>query len=163
MAVRACRPTDQERTRKLIAGEVICTKCEYPVGHPHCYHLSGQYIWDQLTAPVDNPTLLPVLNEVWGIAYPIEPPKGSHFHGRWVKPKGEDENYHYTSDTGLELHIRKNDYSGYHYTIHYENSPGHSYLGHLGDIVSRHTKRTREVNRQIRGRSTYTRPMDLPI
>jgi len=157
------RPTEQKRVFKRISGEVICNECNRPVGHPHCL-LTDQQIWELLARETHVGDLGDKRAEKWGTSFPIQPPAIPGFHGeRWVKSKGEDANYHYVAETGWELHVRKNDSSGYSYTIHYEISPDHSAVGHFGDVVLGYKKQSREQNRRIMGRSSYAEPVDFYI
>lgn len=163
MSLSPRRPSNQQRALKRIKGEVVCSRCKRPVGHERCTR-SDQEVWERLADIADRGGLVSVRGEKWGIAFPIEPPQSQKFYQeRWVKSKGEDQNYHYVAPNGWELHIRENDESGYSYTIHYEISPDFSKLDHTGDVILSHTKRWREQNRRILSRSTYTQPNHFEI
>ena len=164
MAVQPRRPTENERIYKRVKGEVVCAMCSRPVGHPRCPHLTAEQIWMRLVDLLYTADLRPLRTEKWGIAYPLDPPQHPKFHGdRWVMSKGEDGNFHYIAPNGWELHIRKNDNSGYHYSIHYEISPDYSKSDHASDIFRGYTGKQREQKRRLLRRSTYTEPEDLEI
>lgn len=158
------RPTEEERALKVIEGEVVCSLCQLPVGHPDCSHITDQKVWRRLSELHDVAGNPGEHMKLWGIPFPIDPPKNLAFHGEnWVKPRDQNADYIYTSPAGWRLHVRKDDYTGYAYSIHYETCPSQSISGKVLDIAMRNLDRFREQNNRIRGKYRYAEPVDLCI